>query len=370
MAPPEPPMIGLPVASYTSPAGYADDVKTRLLPSWQFAGHASDLPGPGTALRFDFCGRSAVVLRNQSGGLAAFSNVCRHRGSLLVEGDRSTGLAYCVDARLRCPYHGWTYGSDGALVDVPEELVGATLDRGGVALKPLQIANVDGWLFIAFEPPPTESGPALDAVRRAMTDRRPLQMRRLIEPRALKVQANWKLVCEERLDPQVPSFERLAGAERGRGAERSVPGDHDCSRSGSLPAAAAVSWSMRTYLAQLARLELPPRERSGWTSTFIWPNTLFETSPDQVVVTQVLPSGARESLVRENGYGLPDVSRPMRAARFLNRRLRARSGLARARDLERVQAGLETGEASPALLFAHQSGVRWFATRARGERTD
>jgi nitrite reductase/ring-hydroxylating ferredoxin subunit len=76
---------------------------------------------PGTAARFDCAGRSAVVLRTRAGDLHGFRNACRHRGTRLVEGDPHTGLAFCVDGRFRCPYHGWTYDETGALVAIGAE---------------------------------------------------------------------------------------------------------------------------------------------------------------------------------------------------------------------------------------------------------
>ena len=90
-----------------------------LLESWQLACHVSDLPAAGTALRFDFAGRTAVLLRGRDGEIRAFLNVCRHRGSRLVDGDPRTGLAFCVHGRMRCPYHGWEYDDRGALAHVP-----------------------------------------------------------------------------------------------------------------------------------------------------------------------------------------------------------------------------------------------------------
>ena len=50
--------------------------------------------------------------RDETGALRAFHNVCRHRGTQLVDGD-------CRVKRLRCPYHSWTYALDGRLLGAP-----------------------------------------------------------------------------------------------------------------------------------------------------------------------------------------------------------------------------------------------------------
>jgi len=109
------PLTALHGAQVTSNAAFAADVTRILTPSWQFACHESDLPAPGTAMRFDFCGRSALLVRQADAGIGGFVNACRHRGSRLVDGDATTGLAYCIDGRIRCPAHGWIYDSVGAL---------------------------------------------------------------------------------------------------------------------------------------------------------------------------------------------------------------------------------------------------------------
>jgi len=114
-------MQALAGACYTSPEFFALERERILLPSWQLVCHAADLPAPGTAIRFDFLGRSALLLRCADGTVRGFSNVCRHRGSRLIDGDATTGLAFCVDGRVRCPSHGWEYDDAGALVKVPRE---------------------------------------------------------------------------------------------------------------------------------------------------------------------------------------------------------------------------------------------------------
>ena len=57
---------------------------------------------------------SVLVVRGEDGELRAFRNVCRHRAARLREGRGDCGKA------MRCPYHGWTYRTDGTLIGVPE----------------------------------------------------------------------------------------------------------------------------------------------------------------------------------------------------------------------------------------------------------
>jgi hypothetical protein len=76
------------------------------------------------------------------------------------------------------------------------------------------------------------------------------------------------------------------------------------------------------------------------------------------------------TVVREVGYALPDASHPMRLARWLNERLRRRASLADRRIVERVQAGLETGDYEPGPMAGGDAGQAWFVERLRASVED
>src|SRR5215216_5953640 len=71
--------------------------------TWQLAGHVSDLREPGSYMTADVVDQPVLVVRDDDGEIRAFRNVCRHRGSRLLNGSGSCGKA------IRCLYHGWTY---------------------------------------------------------------------------------------------------------------------------------------------------------------------------------------------------------------------------------------------------------------------
>jgi len=80
------------------------------------------------------------------GKLRAFANVCRHRGSRLVDGE-----AGCARV-LTCPYHAWSYGRDGALVGVPHRAEYPGLDPDTLGLVPVALERWNGFLFVMLEP--------------------------------------------------------------------------------------------------------------------------------------------------------------------------------------------------------------------------
>jgi nitrite reductase/ring-hydroxylating ferredoxin subunit len=98
-----------PASAYTCPERFARerDALFRGMPN--LVGLSAECPRPGDHLGADLGGVPAVVLRQRDGSLRGFVNACRHRASRLLGEAGSTGAA------IVCPYHGWTYGLDGAL---------------------------------------------------------------------------------------------------------------------------------------------------------------------------------------------------------------------------------------------------------------
>jgi phenylpropionate dioxygenase-like ring-hydroxylating dioxygenase large terminal subunit len=83
-----------------------------------------------------------LVTRNPGGELRAFANICRHRGSRLVDGCGSGA------ARFSCPYHAWSYDTDGKLRAIPEEAGFANLDRESHGLVSFPIDEKFGLVWV------------------------------------------------------------------------------------------------------------------------------------------------------------------------------------------------------------------------------
>ncbi|HSD55156.1 MAG TPA: aromatic ring-hydroxylating dioxygenase subunit alpha [Burkholderiales bacterium] len=359
-------MRGLPKACYVDPEFFAAERERVLLPSWQLVCHVADLPAPGTAIRCDFLGRSALLLRGPDGTVRGFSNACRHRGSRLIEGDAATGLAFCVDGRVRCPTHGWEYDARGALVGVPRETQYPGLDRALLGLRPIAVETGLGFVFAAFEPASSALANRLQDCAAELEPYRLPSLRRLGEPLLRRCRANWKLVCEQAVDSH-----RASPAQPT--PRPAVESRHAYARHGELLRIAGEidgddpgAWSMRAYAQWLPeQLQLPPARRRLWARYLFWPNLLLDVCPDQVIAQQILPLGPADTLVRETTYGVTDGSHEIKLARYLNRRARRRFATTDRRVAERMQSGIECGDGGPGPLAGDDQGVRWFVGRVR-----
>lgn len=105
--------------------------------------HSSELKEPGAFLRRTLAGLPLLITRDADGHVHVFLNVCRHRGTRLV--DEQSGCKH----RFTCPYHAWTWDNRGELIGVPHQKLGfPDLDRAQHGLKRLGCSEFGGWLWV------------------------------------------------------------------------------------------------------------------------------------------------------------------------------------------------------------------------------
>ena len=179
----------LPPAAFTSPAVFEVEQRAIFARSWVHVADLIDLPGPGSYLATSI-GRTPVLLirDRKSGELRGFLNACRHRGAQLLEG------AGTCERQIKCPYHAWSYGTDGALLGVPyrEEF---TCDLSDMGLVAIRVGTVGPLVFACLDPhaPPLEEwvgGMAEDFAAAGVDD---WELAWQLE---YEVAANWKLFVE------------------------------------------------------------------------------------------------------------------------------------------------------------------------------
>jgi phenylpropionate dioxygenase-like ring-hydroxylating dioxygenase large terminal subunit len=99
---------------YLSEALFALEQKHFFANTWNYLGHASEVPAAGDYRALEIAGRPLVMVRREDGSVGVLYNRCAHKGTPLVGDSRgNTGRFF------RCPYHAWTYRLDGTLRAVP-----------------------------------------------------------------------------------------------------------------------------------------------------------------------------------------------------------------------------------------------------------
>ena len=104
---------GLPNAHYIDPDCFEVEKQKVLISGWAGLAVADDVPAIGDAKPVTFLGIPLLLIRDRTGQVRVFQNICRHRGMILVDKPRK------IEGAIRCPYHSWCYSTDGALVATP-----------------------------------------------------------------------------------------------------------------------------------------------------------------------------------------------------------------------------------------------------------
>jgi choline monooxygenase len=172
---------------YTDPEVLRREQEAIFRRTWQYVGHIGQAAQPGSFFASRAGDVPVVVTHARDGVMRAFLNVCRHRGSVIVEGDGRR-------ESLQCPYHAWTYGLDGSLRAAPR------LEREGdgeeLGLVPLALET---WGPFVFVNPDAGAAPLRELLgdlwSSLPTDG--LEFHHRVE---YEVEANWKIACENFLE--------------------------------------------------------------------------------------------------------------------------------------------------------------------------
>jgi len=323
------------------------ELKRVLLPSWQIVCHINSIPNAGDYATFDLGSESVMVLRDRDGSIRAFHNVCRHRGARLLDGAGNCPVT------VTCPYHGWTYRHDGALIGMPVRESFPGLDRSEHGLRPVRVdmALSFVWVCLAGDPPPVAKvwGQLADEFL-------PYRLEDMVPLGPITQEhwpVDWKLAMDNYLESYhvpighpglyrmfTPDYEDQAsvpGIARGLSWMR----DNDSSR-----------WSEGLYqrLSRKVATHLPEDLRRCWRFYSALPNLGIDVFPDQMDFFQVLPDGPGRCIIRGAVFGLPDDRREMRAARYLSSRINTQVNNEDRWLCSRVQRGLASGSYRPGPL--------------------
>ena len=152
-------------------------------------------PSIALAKAGDYIARNAagtplIVVRGNDGKVRAFKNACRHRGSELVAGKGCAGA-------FVCPYHGWSYGLDGALLGIPHEGGFPDIDKLAHGLAEVTVIETKGMLFVVQNTDVDQTA-ALNMLRGVPDVLSDDQI--VFAESEIIVEANWKLHLESFLE--------------------------------------------------------------------------------------------------------------------------------------------------------------------------
>ncbi len=316
---------------YSGAGWLAIDQAEVLEPGWQIACPASAVAQPGDHV-VRYIGRVPVlIVRAGDGALNGFVNVCRHRAGPLALCDGKGAK------RLRCAYHGWTYGLDGQLRTAPEMQDAAGFDRDGVHLAPIELRQWQGMVFARAG----GGGPDFDTLMKgidALVAPYDLAGMRHHHSRTYEVAANWKTYIDNFLEGY-----HLPFVHPGLSGVVSYP-------------------QYRTELADFWSLQRAPVSDPGGIYAagealyfFIYPNTMLNILPGRMQTNRVLPDGPSRCRIEFDFYYAPGLESMAKADDAFSDEIQGEDRLI----CDRVQQGLESGAYRPGRLSPSQESGVW-----------
>ncbi|HAQ23196.1 MAG TPA: hypothetical protein DCR10_06570 [Acidimicrobiaceae bacterium] len=184
----------LPSKAYTSQDVFEAEMRDVFPSSWVLVAELDEIATPGAFVATMIGQEPVLIVRDNTGSLNAFANVCPHRGTTIAAGMGNCGTGF------ECPYHGWTFSTDGALVSIPNRKgFSNQVRQDQLSLRSLRLETWERFIFVNID----ESAPALNSYLEAIPA--------LLAQHAISdlsatvhiddiVDVNWKLLVDNALD--------------------------------------------------------------------------------------------------------------------------------------------------------------------------
>jgi Rieske 2Fe-2S family protein len=258
---------------------------------------------PGDYLTRSLGAENLLLVRDTEGELRGFYNVCRHRGTRLIERPDGSDLTAIV-----CPYHAWTYSLDGRLIGAPQTRELTDFDRKDFGLYPIQVGTWGGFVWANLDPaaPPLRHalGEFFDRYERFS-----IGALQLGAARTYEVGANWKLLVENYSEcyhcaPVHPELNRITPYFTGENdAHFITAGPKRRFAGGYMTFAGDYTSMVRSGYTRRPPLRgMTEEDRKRVSYHVVFPNLFFSLHPDYLMIHRTWPISPVRSIVENEFY--------------------------------------------------------------------
>ena len=290
----------LPQRYFISPEIFAKERALIFSTQWVCVGHQSEIAKPGDYFVAEVAGESVIIVRDKSGEIDGFFNVCRHRGTRLCE-ERSGHFS-----AIQCPYHAWTYGLDGRLIGAPHMDDVPGFVKADYSLHAVNMALWEGFIFVNLvgAPASLEEWFAPLAGKFTHWNLSKLRSAKRIE---YDVRANWKLMFENYSEcyhcPGVhPMLSKVSPYDS---AENDLCEGPFLGGFMSIRKGAGLTMSGKACALPVGDIRSEDHARVFYYSIF--PNMLLSLHPEYVMVHQLWPKSPDRTLILCDWFFRPEA---------------------------------------------------------------
>jgi phenylpropionate dioxygenase-like ring-hydroxylating dioxygenase large terminal subunit len=283
----------LPGRAYHDPAIHDFERAQWFRRDWIVVGREEDAPSAGTYFTAEIDDEPLLIARGRDGELRAFFNVCRHRGTAVV--DQACGKA----VRFQCPYHAWIYDLEGNLVRAKhtEDLEDFSFDRFG--LVSVRMETWQGFVFVCLSP---ETPPLVEWLgdlppHLARFDFSGLRVGHTV---TYEVESNWKFIGENYSEcyhcPSIhPQLNKLTPYDVGGDFAPTGPWQGGWMELVEDADTMAVDGGHRSGRPAMRGMTEVDERRIYYY--LVWPTTFLSIHPDYLLVHRLEPAGADQTRI-------------------------------------------------------------------------
>ena len=345
----------LPASIYTDPDRFAAEKAALFQKLPLLLAPSALLPRNNLAVAHDGYGVPLILSRDAQAEAHVMANVCRHRGTRLLDATSDDAVPA---ARIVCPYHAWTYRSDGSLLGLPRADCFPGMDKDAHALMRFRDFECGGLIWYSHDA--SEDFLEIEMLCQDF-DAFGVASHHLYKRKTHPVAANWKLVIDAFLESYhvqrlhsttIANFfaDGITAADRIGHHQRAAVGRAD-------------------YLAQVDRDDWAALRRAVTYTYQIFPNSVVIVSPDYINIMTVMPQTVDTCLV-EDFMLIPEAPQTNEAEAHWRRSWDLLDGVTFAGEdfkaAELCQRGLESGLLKEVQLGTLENGIADFHAKVEG----